>query len=50
MSVTTEDTGVSRPGGGASWLWQRQLASYPDTTPRIVYLAITVLATIMLYY
>ena len=50
MSVTTEDTGVSRPGGGASWLWQRQLGSYPDTRPRMIYLAITVLATIMLYY
>ncbi len=50
MSVTAEDTGVSRAGGGASRLWHRQLESYPDTTPRMVYLAITVLATIMLYY
>ncbi len=51
MSVTTEDTGVSRPGGGrASWLWQRQLGSYPDTGPRMFYLGLTVLATIMLYY
>src|SRR5882757_9680936 len=50
MSVTAEDTGISRPGGGAARLWQRQLSSYPDTTPRMVYLGITVLATIMLYY
>jgi MFS family permease len=50
MSVTTEDTGISRPRGGASWLWQRQLSSYPDTGPRMLFLAVTVLATIMLYY
>jgi MFS transporter, ACS family, D-galactonate transporter len=36
--------------GGASWLWRRQLDSYPNTVPRVTYLAITVLATIMLYY
>jgi MFS family permease len=36
--------------GGASWLWRRQLDSYPDTVPRIIYLALTVLATITLYY
>ena len=50
MSVTAEDTGVSRRGGGASFLWQRQLDSYPDTGRRMLYLAITVLVTIMLYY
>jgi ACS family D-galactonate transporter-like MFS transporter len=49
MSVTAEDTGV-RPGGGASRLWQRQLDAYPDTAPRMFYLAITVLVTITLYY
>ena len=49
MSVTAEDTGVSRRGG-ASFLWQRQLGSYPDTGRRMLYLAITVLVTIMLYY
>ena len=31
-------------------LWHRQLDSYPDTGPRVLYLAITVLATITLYY
>jgi len=49
MSVTAEGV-VSEPRGGASWLWKRQLASYPDTGPRVLYLAITVLATITLYY
>ncbi len=39
----------SRPGG-FGWAWRRQLNSYPDTTVRIGYLAITVLATITLYY
>ena len=33
-----------------SGLWNRQLDTYPDTGPRFVYLGITVLATIMLYY
>jgi MFS family permease len=33
-----------------SWLWRRQLDSYPDTGARLLYLAITVLATITLYY
>jgi hypothetical protein len=31
-------------------LWRRQLDSYPDTRPRMTYLAIVVLATIILYY
>ena len=31
-------------------LWRRQLDHYPDTRPRYMYLAIVVLATIMLYY
>jgi MFS family permease len=33
-----------------SWLWRRQLDSYPDTGARLLYLAITVLATVTLYY
>ena len=32
------------------WLWDRQLAHYPDTARRMLYLAITVAATITLYY
>jgi MFS family permease len=31
-------------------LWRRQLDHYPDSGPRYTYLAIVVLATIMLYY
>src|SRR5579859_8013116 len=50
MSGTTEQTAIpSRPKWTAS-LWKRQLDTYPDTRPRIVFLAITVLATCMLYY
>jgi ACS family D-galactonate transporter-like MFS transporter len=49
MSATVEDTGIGR-SSGASWLWRRQLDAYPDTRPRLLYLAITVLATITLYY
>ena len=49
MSVTAEGTGTRRTSG-ASWLWRRQLETYPDTRPRLLYLAITVLATITLYY
>jgi MFS family permease len=47
MSATATDVA---PGKGVSWLWRRQLDSYPDTGPRIFYLALTVLATITLYY
>jgi MFS transporter, ACS family, D-galactonate transporter len=48
MSATAEETVTGRRG--ASWLWNRQLDTYPDTAPRVMYLAITVLATITLYY
>ena len=48
MSVTTAGS-VERPAG-VSWLWKRQLDSYPDTAQRMVYLGITVLSTVMLYY
>ena len=42
---------IDRPtSGGANRLWNRQLDHYPDTGPRTTYLAITVLATIVLYY
>ena len=50
MSGTTAQTTTpSRPRWTAS-LWNRQLDAYPDTAPRVVFLAITVLATITLYY
>jgi MFS transporter, ACS family, D-galactonate transporter len=48
MSTTTADIAPRR--GGLSWMWHRQLDSYPDTGVRIMYLAITVLATVTLYY
>ena len=48
MSATAADTVPGR--SGLSSLWHRQLDSYPDTGARFTYLAITVLATIMLYY
>jgi len=35
---------------GLARLWNRQLERYPDTAMRTVYLGITVLATIVLYY
>jgi ACS family D-galactonate transporter-like MFS transporter len=53
MSTTTTPAREGRPaadGGGLSWIWRRQLSSYPETGPRSLYLAITVLATVVLYY
>lgn len=38
------------PRGGVSRLWDRKLAHYPETGPRSLYLGITVLATVILYY
>jgi MFS transporter, ACS family, D-galactonate transporter len=37
-------------GGGIRRLWDRKLDLYPETGPRSLYLAITVLATVVLYY
>src|SRR5258708_17380409 len=49
MSATATDLAPSRRGRGG-WLWRRQLDTYPNTGPRVMYLAITVLATVTLYY
>jgi MFS family permease len=49
MSTTTADV-TPRRGGGLTWMWRRQLDAYPNTGPRVTYLAITVLATVTLYY
>jgi MFS family permease len=49
MSGTAAQPVPSRPGLAGS-LIRRQLDHYPETGPRIMYLAITVLATITLYY
>ncbi|MGH8979496.1 MAG: MFS transporter [Acidimicrobiales bacterium] len=46
---STTSTGA-RTGGGLSRLWHRQIGHYPNTGPRVFYLAIVVLATIVLYY
>ncbi len=49
MSGTAAPPVSRRPGWAAS-IMNRQLDSYPDTGRRTLYLAITVLATITLYY
>jgi MFS family permease len=49
MTATTAEP-VSRQQGLLSGLIHRQLDSYPENGPRVLYLAITVLATITLYY
>ena len=49
MTATTAEP-VSRQRGLLSSLIHRQLDTYPATGPRVMYLAITVLATITLYY
>ena len=48
MSATATELVPGRPKG--SWLWNRQLDHYPDTGRRVLFLGITVLATVMLYY
>ena len=50
MSTTTGSLPSPDAGGGIRRLWDRQLAHYPDTSRRTLYLGITVLATITLYY
>src|SRR6201985_239214 len=47
MTATVDDTAAA---GALQGLWQRQLDHYPETRNRIWYLAIVVIATIMLYY
>ena len=54
-SVQVTEAGGTEPGGRepsalARVLWYRQLDRYPSTGPRYFYLAIVVVATIMLYY
>jgi MFS family permease len=47
MTATSQRAPAVAPLGG---LWRRQLDHYPQTRARISFLAIVVLATIMLYY
>ena len=49
MTTTAPSTPVPK-GGLSNALWKRQLSTYPNTWPRIGYLGIVVLTTIMLYY
>src|ERR1700730_828175 len=49
MSGTAAQPATRRPGWPGSII-NRQLDSYPETGARVFYLAITVLATITLYY
>ena len=48
--MTATAQGAAPAAGGMTGLWRRQLDHYPDTRPRMTYLAIVVLATIALYY
>jgi MFS transporter, ACS family, D-galactonate transporter len=51
MSTTTAAPRDGAPAeSGKASIWQRQLPHYPDNGPRSLYLAITVLATVVLYY
>ena len=50
MTTTARATGAGPAGRGFRGLWRRQLTGYPNTGPRIFYLGIVVVATIMLYY
>jgi MFS family permease len=50
LTVTAAGSTSGRRSGLLSGLTNRQLDSYPDTAPRVAYLAITVLATVTLYY
>ena len=47
--MTATVNGASAPGV-LDRLWRRQLAHYPETRPRVTYLAIVVLTTVILYY
>ncbi len=48
MSATATEPAAAQ--GWSATLWRRQLDTYPSTGPRIFYLALTVISTIVLYY
>ncbi|MGO9029094.1 MAG: MFS transporter [Acidimicrobiales bacterium] len=50
MTVVTAQAPVPDPGGLANALGKRELNRYPRTIPRLGYLGIVVLTTVMLYY
>jgi hypothetical protein len=50
MSTITRHLPSPATSGGLRRFWDRQLPHYPDTGRRMLYLGITVAATITLYY
>jgi MFS family permease len=50
MTTTAPTAAVPQSHRLANALWRRQLYKYPNSLPRLGYLAIVVLTTIMLYY
>lgn len=50
MQTSPTVAATRRDAGGVRRLWTRQLEHYPETGPRYLYLAITVLVTVSLYY
>src|SRR5438270_4730868 len=48
--MTVAAAGKTAGSNGLSGLWNRQLDTYPETSRRMMYLGITVLSTVMLYY
>jgi MFS transporter, ACS family, D-galactonate transporter len=52
MSTITGRRGLAprTTSGGLRRLWDRQLPHYPETPRRLLYLGLTVLATVVLYY
>ncbi len=50
VGIVLVQLGGEAPESEFDWVWRRQLSHYPSTGRRVLYLAITVLATITLYY
>lgn len=52
MSITTlsRKSRTGSPERGPSGIWHRELSTYPSTAPRMAYLSIVVMATVVLYY
>jgi MFS family permease len=51
MAAVLPDARTEKSGGALSrMIWDRRLDHYPDTRPRIIQLALVVVATIVLYY
>lgn len=50
MRATTGDNAIAGGPAGSRGLWGRQLQHYPETRQRHLYLGLTVLCTVVLYY